>query len=461
MNYTNIVEYKGSKITEGRKLFNECLPEDHELIDYPVRKNELLKILNEIALRYSPEVTMRTLDNIKDLGFKVCTEKGFSLGMDDLYDEQLEKIANSLKQEDSISSNLEKMNDPKIIERIQNKPYYIYIKSGARGSIEQVKQLVFCRGYVADANNKIRSGLIKSNLATGLTEKEYFESSWGCRKGLMDTAVSTGTAGYLTRQLIYSTIEMELDDVEDCGTTDGLNLLISVRNDDLTINDEETESLAKSLLWRNIIDEEGKTHLITTKNYKQLIGKRIKVKSPIYCKNKKICKKCYGNLHKILHSDQIGMIATHAVGERTVQLVLKNFHTSGSVSKATDDGDNDDIISGIDLVNKLLHAGDVARLKTPGVMVKKLQQIFGRYGNIHLVHFETIVACMMWSENKKWRLLPNRENEDYTFESILQIPSKSSWLVGAAFSRIKSKLLEGLINNRVDVPSSLSSIFRY
>lgn len=604
----DMVEFKGSKISYGRYLFNKCLPDNYPLIDKPVDKKELNIIINDIALRYPNTVTIETLDKIKELGFKISTEAGYTLSLDDLYDPYLKKRAYALDSND-INKTIDIINnDEDINNAIMKKDYFTYVKSGSRGSIEQLKQLVFCRGFIADANNNIRPNLIKNNLVCGLNDSEAFESCYGARKGLLDTAVSTGQAGYITRQLIYSTIEIELDpNSEDCGTLDGLHLLVSYKDDNGNIITKDTESLAKSILWRYNIEEDGSTTLITTKNYMNYIGKRVKLRSPIYCKNKKICKKCYGNLFKMHKSPQIGILATHAIGEKSVQLILRSFHfsfykdtqildinnnkytiedvynkvkngedfytfscssdgeimvskvidahadhitnkmivvtldndeevkvthghemmmrdgsyknaedlkigdslmptdngnvivkniefvtleneerfydltvdnpnhnfalgagifvhNSGGVSSTTESGGNNDIISGMEMVNKIFHVSGSLKTKpkSPTILVKKLQNIFSSYGNIHLVHFEVIISSMMWYNNKKWRLLKNRKELDYNYESVLKVPSLSSWLVGAAFSRIKNKLLEGLIQDRKeDTSSSLSDIFRF
>lgn len=462
LNTNKIYEYKNAKLSKGRYLFNQCLPIDYPLIDDTVDKNTLLNILNDIALTYTPSECIKTLDAVKNLGFELSTANGYTLSIDDLYIEEFEDFTNTLNG--TVEENIYKLNNNQKIQRkIRKKPYYTYIESGARGSMDQLTQLVVARGYVADVNNKIRPNMIKSSLSVGLDQREFFDSSWGTRKGLLDTALSTSSSGYLTRQLIYSTVNMELGEVDDCGTEDYVELDILIKNKDGSINDKATEKLARSLIWRYIVSLDGKTtYLITKNNYKAIIGRKIKLRSPIYCKSKKICKKCYGNLSNVLHSDQIGIIATQGLGEISTQLVLRTFHISGVVQGSGKDGSNDDIISGMGLVNKIFHRPS----KIPGVeepidLVLKLNEIFSQYGNIMLVHFETIVSAMMWSEDELWRNCKNRNNRKYTYESILKIPSLGSWLLGISFARLKSKLLDGLVNQKVDTPTAISKLFRY
>ena len=461
-NTNKTYECKGIKLSKSRYLFNECLPETYPVIDEVVDKNTLMKILNDIALNYTAKECMKTLDAIKDLGFSLSTKHGYTLSIDDLYVEEFENFTDTLNG--SIKENIYNLNNNKEIhKKIQKKPYYIYIESGARGSLDQLTQLVVARGYVADANNKIRPNMIKSSLSTGLNKTEFFESSWGSRKGLLDTALSTSSSGYLTRQLIYSTVNMELGNVEDCKTTEYLEMDVMVKNSSGQLDEKKTEALAKTLIWRYVVSMDGKTHILITKdNYKALMGRRIKLRSPIYCRSKKICKKCYGNVCNILHSNQIGIIGTQAVGERSTQLVLRTFHTSGVASGSGETENNEDIISGMGIVNKLFHKPtDIKGVTNPVDLVLALNNVFSQYGGIMLVHFEVIVSAMMWHEKKLWRTIPNRNNYPFKFESILKIPSLGSWLLGISFARLKTKLLDGLVNDEVDTPTSISNLFRF
>ncbi len=451
-------ELNGKIISYGRYLFNMCLPNNYPLIDEEVTKKKLYAIINNITINYPPNIVIETLDKIKNLGFKIATMQGFTMSLSDLYRPDIINLSDSLTGD--VNIDLEKLqSDPSIQSKLKSLPFSIFIESGARGSWDQARQLVLARGYVADANNNIRPELIKSSLVEGLTPREFFNSCWGSRKGLLDTALSTGDSGYLTRQLIYSTATIELDESEtgdDCGTDDGL--IIKIKN----------ESMVKALLGRYYIRKNGKKKLIKLADAGSLVGKEIKLRSPIYCKGKKICRTCYGNLYRILHSPQIGIIATQAVGERATQLVLRTFHISGAVqgvsSKTDKEGHKsaEDIISGMTMAKKLFHnPRDLKEINHPGDLVKTIYDVFSQYGEIHMVHFEVIVASMMWAEEKQWRLLENRNAVVPDYVSILQVPAKSSWLLGVAFSNLKQKLISGLISEEYDEESSITSLFRF
>ena len=435
-------------------------------------------------MRYPKYTVLETLDRIKVLGFQLSTRRGYSLSIKDLYCKDLEDIANSLSgnentdskdraaQIENIKNDMQKMANSETMALLKTLPFADFIDSGARGSWDQCKQLVLSRGYVSDAGGKIKSDLIRSSLIKGLNQKEFFNSSWGARKSLLDTATSTGDAGYLTRQLIYSTVNIELDEnTDDCGTTESLDVEIP--------NNEDGEKMIKTLLGRYIINEDNSIGRININGAKEYLGKTVKLRSPIFCKTKKICKKCYGDLHRLLHSDQVGIIATQAIGERTVQLVLRSFHTGG-VAQATEQFDSqEDIISGMTVANKLFHSPEklVKRdeMLAPSRLVKMIYDVFNPYKGIHMIHYEIIVSSMMFTKDKlPWRTNPNRklifeigDNDNkkvmqgFDWVSILKTPAYSSWLLGAAFSNLKSKLIDGVIRRRVDESTAISSLFKF
>ena len=446
-------ELNGQPIAEGRFRFNECLPEDYVIIDEEVTKKKLITVLNDIALRYPPAVVMDTMDKIKELGFELSTIEGYTLSLSDLYNPRLLEYAQALSGDRQQDQHFIKTNQ-EFKRTLKACPFSIFIESGARGTWDQALQMVFTRGYVADADNKVRPNLIRSCLVKGLSPREFFDSCWGSRKGLLDTALSTGDSGYLTRQLIYSTATLELDETpegEDCGTTDGMVVNIT------------DKSMVEALLGRYYITKEGRKKLIKLSDAQSLIGRTITLRSPMYCKSKKICRTCYGKLYKVLHSSQIGIVATQAVGERATQLVLRTFHISGA-AQSNAQGENEDIISGMSVAKKLFHnpkdIKELEDIKEPADLVKMIYRVFGQYGEIHLVHFEIIVAAMMWVGDKMWRLCDHRLSIEPEYVSILQVPSRSSWLLGCAFANLKQKLISGLIGGDGDQESSITSLFR-
>lgn len=472
------VECKGKMISRGRAVFNSCLPSNYPLIDRIVTKKYLKIILNTIVDQYDSTILMNTLDKIKTVGFKASTTCGYTLSITDLYNQRLQEIANDLVGDYDTDINMIRTN--KELDGILKKmPFVPYIESGARGSWDQARQLIFTRGYVADSTNKIRPDIIRSSLVRGLNEQEYFHSCYGSRKGLLDTAVSTSESGYLTRQLIYATHFVELvsdEDIKnkkvkcDCGSKDYLKIELKVlddKDDPTSINESKSLDFIRSLVGRYYkIKKSEKLKKINDDidEMKSLIGKTILLRSPIYCKSDKICHICYGDTFKHINSDQIGMVATQSLGERMTQLVLRTFHLSGVVQTTGSEskGQNEDIISGMGLVKQILHKPtSVCKPETPEKLVYALYKLFSQYGKIYLVHFEVIVSAMIWSNTDLWRTIKDRDQVDKKWVSILKVPSMHSWLIGCAFSNLKSELLNGLVKSREDKQSSISSLFRY
>jgi len=192
------------------------------------------------------------------------------------------------------------------------------IRSGARGSWDQFKQIAVSKGFVSDVTGRIIPKEIKNSLLNGLTPEEYFISAYGGRKGLIDTAENTAKSGYLTRKMVYLLSPLVLDKkIKDCHKE-----LNNTKYFELYVRDER---IAKLLMGR-YTKEYG---LITDPSL--IVNKVINLRSPIACTAPGICQTCYGHLFNIHKSHNIGIIAAQSLGERTTQLTLRTKHTSGSV----------------------------------------------------------------------------------------------------------------------------------
>jgi len=419
---------------EGFKLFNDCLPEDYPEIKETVTKKKLMEILNDIKDKYPDDVTVEVLDNIKKIGFKYATLFGCTLSLDDFYIQGANDFRDSLYK-GKIREQLTSISDPKIVDFLRKNFKYSYmIDSGARGSWDQAKQMLLTRGFISNFDGEILPLPIKHSLSEGLTEEEFFYSTYGCRKGLLDVALNTGISGYLSRKLIFTCANLQIDtDLEDCGTTDYLEV------------DVKNELKAKMLINRFYLNND-KLELITRDNYKSLVGKMILLRSPILCKSQNICHTCYGNLYKRLNSRFIGIIAAQTLGERGTQLVLRTFHTSGSAKIHGETRDDigmkqQDIIGDLAQVSKLLHK---FRGKTYTEITEELFDVYDK--DIYHVHFECVVAQLMWSDSKKWRLLPNRDQIRPSYYSVQSVPNKESWILAMAFSNPKRSILQGILH---------------
>lgn len=417
----------------GLELFNSCLPEDYPKINEPVDKTKLLNILNNIKDNYSEDITATVLDNIKRIGFKYATLAGCTMSLDDCYFEGSEEYKHKLYT-GSTRDQLVAVSDRSVTDTLRkNFGYAIFIDSGARGSWDQVKQLILTRGFISNFDGEILPLPIKHSLLEGLTEEEFFYSTYGCRKGLLDVALNTGTSGYLSRKLIFTCANLQIHStLDDCGTTDYLKVYVP------------TERKARMLVNRYHAVN-GKLEIITNTNYKDIIGKTIYLRSPILCTSPKICHTCYGDSHKKLNSRFVGIIAAQTLGERGTQLVLRTFHSSGSAIIKGEDDENAgmrqrDIIGDLASVSKLLHK---FKDKTYVEIVEELFKIYDK--DISHVHFECVVAQLMWHNHNKWRLLKERDKITPQYFSIQSVPNQESWVLAMAFSNPKRSILNGIM----------------
>ncbi len=428
------VEYKGEKITIGSKIFNECLPSDYPLINGSINNKILKETLNDIKNKYPDEIVTEVLDKIKEVGFRFSTIYGTSMSLKHISIDGIDKIKNDIYSLDNIQDQLSAISSKKTEDIMRKNFKYSYlIDSGARGKWDQVRQIILTRGYISNFQGDILPTPIKHNLIEGLDQQEFFNSTYGCRKGLLDVALNTGDSGYLSRKLIFTCVNLIIGEEDDCGTTDYLDILVT------------SEKKAKMLIGRYYLND-GNLSEITVENHKGFVGKLIQLRSPIFCKNEELCHKCYGNLYKNLHSKFVGIIAAQACGEAGVQLILRTFHTSGVAKISEDQTDmrQSDIVSDLSSVSKVLHNKDKKEYKE---LVSNLFDLYIINRDIHHIHFECIISQMMWKGFRKWRLLPNRDKISSDYYSIQTVPEKESWIVGLAFSNPKNHILKGIVQD--------------
>jgi len=192
------------------------------------------------------------------------------------------------------------------------------ISSGAGKGWSQSRQILIAKGIVSDAEGNILPP-IKRSFSEGLDPKSYLESSYGARSGMVDRVINTADTGYFSRILVYVLNSVELNPtLKDCKT-------------DRTVSIKLTKDLIYILRGRYIVDNRGNVVLIDTIDPMSLEGKVVKLRTPIYCKSKKICQTCYGLSFKINKSPYIGILAAQSIGERGTQLIMRTFHTGGAV----------------------------------------------------------------------------------------------------------------------------------
>lgn len=464
---------------EGRIEFNNILPSNFPFFNEELTKGKIHSLLNVICKNYDKDTIKKVLDNIKVLGFTKTTQIGstFSLknlATDDRIAEHITKIVDDNKK--SLAQKFFELAESPLKKEVENNfPYANFIRSGSRGTWDQADQLIWCRGYVSNSKGQVVETPIKHNLVTGLTRDEFLTSCYGARKALLDVALNTAVSGYLTRKLVYGLVNVELDEnCDDCGTDQYMELTIpeeltdekieqltadiadpklkQLKIDELKIKKANSISpikLAKSLRYRWYKDEDGQLKMVTENGFKNLLGKTIKLRSPIFCKNPRICKKCYGDLYKQLHSKYIGVIAAQALGEVATQLTLRTFHVSGvaQMNKGQQDDTQQDIINDLTNVKKILHGGNDWNTTGYKDMIMNLFHIYSNHKTLMLNHFELAVSQLMRSGSRRWRNDPNRDEHEPNIVSIEKVPSLESLFLALAFSKPYVYIIGAIMGN--------------
>nr|QUO99070.1 RNA polymerase beta'' subunit [Oedogonium sp. 260-2_chl] len=313
---------------------------------------------------YGQNKTVKVLEILKHLGFQYATKAGLSLSIDDLIipptksklliDAELVTRTAMIQYKNAQITNLERFQ--KIIEtwhitsekmkedmihyfkttNIFN-PLYMMAFSGARGNVSQVRQLVGMRGLMANPQGQILDFPIRSNFREGLTLTEYVISCYGARKGVVDTALRTANAGYLTRRLVDVAQHIIISNF-DCGTNRGL--IVS----EMKQGNKILFSLRQRLLGRVLAKDVVSGNLLIARknqeisdNLSEIIASFVKtviIRSPLTCKTTQfICQRCYGwSLAEgklVSVGETVGIIAAQSIGEPGTQLTMRTFHTGG------------------------------------------------------------------------------------------------------------------------------------
>lgn len=393
----DINDEKASKIiktTVGRIIFNQPIPQDLGFvdrsnpdeqfnleIDFKVDKKQLGDIVSRCIDCHGVAVTSEVLDKIKAQGFKYSTKGAITVAISDAVippqkeqylNEADEKISDIIKQyRRGLISNEERYNlvidtwdkttkkvSDALTENLDDyNPIYMMADSGARGSINQIRQLAGMRGLIANTSGATIEIPIKANYREGLNILEYFISSRGARKGLADTALRTADSGYLTRRLVDVAQEVIVCE-HDCGTDHGIEVY-EIRDGNEIIEPLEERLVGRYLCEDLMHPETGELlmsskDLITNSDAKRIVEagvKRTKIRSILTCETGLgICAKCYGsNLARndtVAIGEAVGTIAAQSIGEPGTQLTMRTFHTGGIASA-------EDITQGLPRVEEL------------------------------------------------------------------------------------------------------------
>jgi DNA-directed RNA polymerase subunit beta' len=336
-----------------------------DFINKQMDKGSLKKLLGQMYLEYGGAKAASLANALKNLGYKYATVSGTTISIADLSvpeskkellksaEKEIEKSTNRyLKGEiteverytkviDTWSETTAKLTEQVVENFDRLNPVYMMAFSGARGNLSQVSQLVGMRGLMADAQGQIIDLPIKSNFKEGLSVTEYIISSYGARKGLVDTALKTADSGYLTRRLVDVAQDVIIR-ADDCHTEKYINMK-PIMDGDVVIVPLIDRLLGRTVA-QDILDADGNLLVangttMDRDDIKKISGldlKELKVRSGLTCGLEYgVCQKCYGwamTTQKLVDiGEAIGIIAAQSIGEPGTQLTMRTFHTGGAV----------------------------------------------------------------------------------------------------------------------------------
>ena len=390
-------ELKTKKIetSVGRIIYNQGIPQDLGFIDrkedpfqyeinFPIMKKNMGEIVERVIRTHGLSEAAEVLDYIKATGYKYSTLAGVTYSMSDVKVPAAKKdiLAEADKKVETIRKQYARgliTNEERykavisvweqatkdVSKAMEDNfddlnPVFMMVKSGARGNMNQLRQIAGMRGLMASTTGKAVEIPIKASFAEGLDPLEYFISAHGARKGLSDTALRTADSGYLTRRLVDVSQDIIVRE-HDCGSHDGIVLC------DIKEGNQIIEKLHERLIGRFVIEDlkDPKTGeilvdtdtMITESIADKIVAagiEKVKVRSVLGCRSKHgVCQKCYGmglaRRELVNIGEAVGIIAAQSIGEPGTQLTMRTIHSGGVAGVA-------DITQGLPRVEELFEA---------------------------------------------------------------------------------------------------------
>jgi DNA-directed RNA polymerase subunit beta' len=370
--------------TVGRCMFNDILPREMPFYNYALTAKGASRVIADTYALLGRPATIKLLDDMKSLGFKRSTLAALSFGITDIRspDSKQRILEEGQAKADRIEKqyrqgaitdqeryaalidvwgHARKQVTEDLMAGLQNdyrdadgrpvapkahgtlkylNPIAMMAVSGARGNVDQIRQLGGMRGLMAKPSGEIIETPIKANFREGLSVLEYFSSTHGARKGLADTALKTADSGYLTRKLADVAQNVIITQLE-CGTLNGVSKTTIYKGEtvEVELKDMIVGRTARDTIRNPITDETivAENQMITNDiadKLKELKLESIRVRSPLACESTRgICARCYGvdmSTNQIVEEGlAVGIIGAQSIGEPGTQLTMRTFHTGG------------------------------------------------------------------------------------------------------------------------------------
>ena len=378
---------KTQETSVGRSILSSVVPKEVPFseVNIVMNKKSIANLIDKTFRLAGAKACCLLADGIMTMGFKYSTQAGISICSDDMiipaskdqmikdaekqiqeiqqqYDEGLitegeryNKVVDiwaqtSDKLAKDMMNNIEKQKfvvDGKEIVGPSFNPIFIMADSGARGSVNQLRQLCAMRGLMAKPSGEIIETPITANFREGLTVLQYFISTHGARKGLADTALKTANSGYLTRRLVDVAQDVVVCET-DCGTTDGLEVTPLMEAGEI-IQPLGDRILGRTTLQDIVHPNTGKVLVaagreIVETDIKEIDDAgvdKVHIRSGLTCESGRgVCVKCYGrDLARgatVNLGEAVGIIAAQSIGEPGTQLTMRTFHLGGAASRAVE-----------------------------------------------------------------------------------------------------------------------------
>jgi DNA-directed RNA polymerase subunit beta' len=367
--------------TVGRVLFNDILKPQMAFYDLSLSGKHLSRIIADCYQQLGRRETIALLDRMKDTGFRESTRSGLSFATDDLKtpankeqvikdtEKEVDKVQKMYQR--GIITDGERYNKvidlwthardiitKQMMEDLQHdvregKPYlnpiFLMAHSGARGGVEQIRQLAGMRGLMAKPNGQIIETPIKANFREGLSVLEYFSSTHGARKGLADTALKTADSGYLTRKLA-DVAQNVVVTMHDCGTTQGITKGVVYKGEEIerslseSIRGRVSRNTITTITGEVIVRENEMITWEQARKVEALGVDKILVRSPMTCQaSLGVCRLCYGmdlaTGALVEEGMAVGIIAAQSIGEPGTQLTMRTFHIGGTARRVVEENE--------------------------------------------------------------------------------------------------------------------------
>ncbi len=372
--------------TVGRVMLFEGLPEgsDFAWVNKVMTKSDLTKLVERVYSRFGSEATVKCLDRVKKLGFYNSTMAGISFAIDNLVvPEKKDAIIEKAEKEvakieqlymDGVITNGERYNKvlsiwsnatsdvaaqvSKDLEKLDTEAYFnadksnqpfnpifMMLESGARGSKEQIRQLVGMRGLMSKPSGEIMETPVKTNFRQGLSVFEYFISTHGARKGQADTALKTANSGYLTRRLVDVAQDVVIT-MHDCKTLGYVEIESLKEGGDVlyalgarVFGRMAAHDVKDPISGQMVLKQGDPVMREDLERINDSAVSKIPIRSTLVCQAKRgVCAVCYGiDLSKGEVADSgtaVGIIAAQSIGEPGTQLTMRTFHVGGIASVA-------------------------------------------------------------------------------------------------------------------------------